>query len=78
MHLTENMLTHVHKKVEGGIINMDTLQKELKQEIDIEDDNPYKRMVLNKRYREENKTPQIEDWSIFTHQIKYSQHDERT
>ena len=54
------------------------LQKELKQEMDREDDYPYKRLVLNKVYREENKTPQIEDWCIFADQIKYTQHDERT
>ena len=79
MCLTEKQANHVHKKVEeGGIINVNTLQKEQKQELDREDDNPCKRVVLNKVYREEGKTPQVEDLSIFTDQIKYIQHDERT
>ena len=52
---------------------MNTLKKELEQDLDREDDNPYKRVVLNKVYREEGKTPQVEDWSIFTDQIKYIQ-----
>ena len=28
-------------------------------------------------YRDEDKTPQAENWSIFTDQIKYVHHDER-
>ena len=81
MCLTEKQAKHVYEKVEeGGIINVDTLKKELEQDLDREDDNPYKRVVLNKVhvYREENKTPQTEDWSIFTDQIRYTQHDERS
>ena len=67
MGLAEQQANHVYKKVEeGGIINVNTLQKELKQEMDREDDNPYKKVVLNKVYREENKSFQIADWSIFT------------
>ena len=67
MCLTEKQANHVYEKVEeGGIINVDTLKKELEQDLDREDDNPHKRAVLNKVYREENKTPQTEDWSIFT------------
>ena len=79
MCLTQQQANNVYKKVEeSGIINMNTLQKELKQEIGKKDDNSYKKVVLNKVYREENKSPQIEDWSIFTDQIKYIQHNERT
>ena len=44
----KNQANHVYKEVEeGGINNVDTLQKELKQEMDREDDIPYKRVVLN-------------------------------
>ena len=79
MCLTEKQANHVYKKVEeGGIIHVDTLQVELKQEMEREDDNPYKRVVLKKVHIEKNKSHQIEDWSIFTNQIKYTQHDERT
>ena len=76
--LTEKQANHVYEKVEeGGIINVDTLKKELEQDLDREDDNPYKKVILNKVYKE-NQSPQIEDWSIFTDQIKYIQHDQRT
>ena len=54
------------------------LKKELEQDLDREDDNPYKRVVLNKVYREEHKIPQVDDWSIVTDQIKYIHHDQRT
>ena len=76
--LTEKQANHIYKKVEkGNILTMNTLPQELKQGIDREDDNPYKRVVLNKVYRQNNQNPQAEDWSIFTDQIKYIQHDER-
>ena len=56
---------------------MNTLKQELEQYLDKENDNPYKKVVLNKVYRDEDKTPQAEKWSIFTDQIKYVHHDER-
>ena len=34
-------------------------------------------MILNKVYRDEDKTPQIENWSIFTNKIKYIHNDEK-
>ena len=78
MCLTEKQANYVYKKVEEGrIIYVNTLKKELEQGLDRDDDNPYKRVVLNKVYREESKTPQVEDWSIFTDQIEYIQHDKR-
>ena len=58
MCLTEKQANAVYKKVEeGGIINVNTLKKKLEQDLDREDDNPYKRVVLNKVYREESKSP---------------------
>ena len=57
---------------------MNTLKQELEQDLDREGNNPYKRVVLNKLYSDEDKTPQVENWSIFTDQIKYVHHDERT
>ena len=56
---------------------MNTLKQELEQDLDKENDNPYKRVVLNKVYRDEDKTPQVENWSIFTDQFNYMHHDER-
>ena len=77
--LTEQQANHVYKKVEeGGIVNANTLQQELEQGIDREDDNPYKRVILNKVYKQDHQIPQAEDWSIFTDQIKYIQYDERS
>ena len=59
---------YIKKVKEGGIINVNTLKKELKQDLDRADVNPYKRVVLNKVYRKEGKTPEVKDWSIFTDQ----------
>ena len=76
MCLSEKQADYVYKKVKEGKVNM--LKQELEQDLDREDDNPYKKVVLNKVYREEGKTPQVKNWSIFTDQIKYIHHDERT
>ena len=79
MCLSEKQVDYICKKVEEGkSINVNTLKQELEQDLDKEDDNPYKKVVLNKVYRDEDKTPQVENWSIFTDQIKYMHHDERT
>ena len=79
MCLTERQANHVNKKVEeGGIVNVNMLQQELEQGIDREDNNPYKKVILNKVYKQDNQIPQAEHWSIFTDQIKYIQHDERS
>ena len=53
------------------------LKQGLEPDLDREDNNPYKKVVLNKVYRDEVKTPQLENRSIFTDQIKYVHHDER-
>ena len=79
MCLSEKQANYVYMKVEeGGIVNVNMLKQELEQDLDREDDNPYKRVVLNQVYRDEGKTPQVENWSIFTDQIKGIHHDERT
>ena len=63
--LSEKQSNYVYKKVEGGnIINIKTMKHELEQEIDREDDNSYKRVILNMVYKEEDKTPWMENWSI--------------
>ena len=56
---------------------MNTLKLELVLELDRDHDNPYKKVVLNKVYRDKDKSLQVEDWFIFTDQIKYVHHDER-
>ena len=79
MCLSEKLATYVYKKIEEGkIINENTLKQELEQDLDRKDDNPYKKVVLNKVYKDDDKTLQLENWSIFTDQIKYMHHEERT
>ena len=76
MCLSEKQANYVHKKVEEG--NVNTMRYEIEQSLDKEDDNPYKNVILNKVYRDEDKTLQMEHWSIFTDKIKYVHHDEKT
>ena len=54
------------------------MKHEIEQEIDREDDDPYKRVILNKVYKEEDKIPQMENWSIISDNARYLQHDEKT
>ena len=57
--LSEKQVNYVYKKVEEGeVINVNTLKQE--QDLDRKDDNPYKKVVLNKVYRDKDKTPQVE------------------
>ena len=79
MCLSEKQADYIYKKVEEGkVININTIKHELEQDLDREDDNPYKRVILNKVYRDEDKTLQMENWSIFTDKIKYVHYDEKT
>ena len=49
MCLSEKQANYVYKKVEEGkVINTNTMKNEIEQEIDREDNNPYKRVILNK------------------------------
>ena len=43
-----------------------------------QDDNPYKKVVLNKVFREEDKSPEMRDWSIFSDNVRYIQHEQKT
>ena len=79
MCLSEKQTNYIYKKIEEGkIINTNTMKDEIEQDIDREDDNPYKRVILNKVYRDKDKTPQMENWSIFIDKVRYVQHDEKT
>ena len=78
MCLSEKQANYIYKKVEKGkIINTNTMKHEIEHEIDREDDNPYKRVILNKVYKEEDKIQQMENWSIFSDNVRYVQHDEK-
>ena len=79
MCLSEKQVNYVYKKVEeGNVINTKTMKHEIEQELDRDDDNPYKMVILNKVYKEEDKTLQMENWSIYSGNIRYVQHDEKT
>ena len=43
-----------------------------------QDDNPYKRVVLNNVYKEPDKSPEMHSWSIFSDNVRYVQHDKMT
>ena len=70
--LTEKQTDYVYKAVEeGNIINTKTMTYETVQN---QDDNPYKKVVLNKAFREEDKSLEIRNWSIFSDNARYIQH----
>ena len=43
-----------------------------------QDDNPYKKVVLNKVFQEEDKSPEMRNWSIFSNNIRYVQLKQKT
>ena len=43
-----------------------------------QDNNPYKRVVLNNIYKIREKCPEMRNWSIFSDSIRYVQHDQMT
>ena len=74
--LTERQADHVYKAMEkGGIINAKTMTNEMTQD---QGDNPYKRVVLNNVYKVPEKCPEMKNWSIFSDNVRYLQHDQRT
>ena len=79
--LTEKQMDYVYKTVEeGNIFNTKTMTHEIEQNqvIDRNDDNPYKNVVLNKVYREEDKSPEMRNWSIFSDNVRYIQYEQKT
>ena len=76
MCLTEKQTDYVYKTVEeGNVINTKTMMYKTEQN---KDDNPYKKVVLNKVFREEDKSPEMRNWSIFSDNIRYIQHEQKT
>ena len=75
MCLTEKQTDYVYKTVEeGNIINTKTMMYGTVQN---QDDNPYKKVVLNKVFREEDKSPEMRNWSIFSDNVRYIQHEQK-
>ena len=76
MCLTQRQVGHVYKVVEkGGMINIKTITCETTQ---IQDDNLYKKVVLNNVFKEKDESPEMRNWSIFSDNIRYVQHDQVT
>ena len=74
--LTERQADHVYKAMEKGhMINTKTITSKMTQD---QDDNPYKRVVLNNVYKEPEKCPEMKNWSIFSDNVRYVQHDKMT
>ena len=76
MCLTERQIDHVYKVVEkGDMINTKTVTCEMNQD---QDDNPYKKVVFNNIYKEPEKSPEMKNWSIFSDNVRYVQHNKMT
>ena len=79
MCLTERQTDHVYKAVEEGtMINTKTVTCESVtcKTAQIQDDNPYKKVVLNKVFKEQDESPEMRNWSIFSDNVRYIQHDQ--
>ena len=74
--LTERQADHVYKAVEkGNMINTKTMTSEMTQ---IQDNNPYKKVVFNNVYKIPEKCLELKNWSIFSDNVRYVQHDQIT
>ena len=75
MYWTERQAGHIYKVIEKGDMINKTVTCETAQ---IQDDNPYKKVVLNKVFKEEDKSPEMRNWSIFSDNVRYVQHGQVT
>ena len=74
MCLTKRQADQVYEVIEkGDMINTKT--RTCKTAL-IQDDNPYKKVVLNKVFKKEDKSPEMRNWSIFSDNVWYVQHDQ--
>ena len=74
--LTEGQADHIYKAMEkGNMINTKTMTSEMTQN---QNDNPYKRVVLNNVYKLPESCLQMKNWSIFSDSVRYVQHDKMT
>ena len=80
MCLTERQTDHVYKAIEEGfMINSKavTCESMTCDPNQCQDNNPYKRVVLNNVYKEPDKSPEMKSWSIFSDNVGYI-HDQMT
>ena len=69
--LIERQADHLYKAMEkGNMINTKTMTSEMTQN---QDDNTYKRVVLNNIYKIPEKCPEMKNWSIFSDNVRYIQ-----
>ena len=74
--LTERQADHVYKAMEkGNMINTKTMTNDMIQD---QGNNPYKRVVLNNMYKVPESCPEMKNWSIFSDNVRYVQHDQMT
>ena len=74
--LTGRQTDHVYKTMEkGNMINIKTMTSEMTQD---QNNNLYKRVVLNNVYKVPEKFHEIKSWSIFSDNVRYIQHDTMT
>ena len=74
--MTERQADHVYKAMEkGSMISAKTMTSEMTQN---QDDNPYKRVVLNNIYKIPEKCLEMKNWFIFSDIVRYVQHDQMT
>ena len=79
--LTERQTNHVYEAIEeGNVINTKTVTCESMtcETNQCQDDNPYKRVVLNNVFKEPDKSLELKSWSIFSDNVRYVQHDQMT
>ena len=74
--LTERQTDHIYKAMEkGNMINTENMTSKMTQD---QNNNPYKRAILNNVYKEPEKFPEMKSWSIFSDNVRYVQHDKMT
>ena len=74
--LTEKQTDYIYKTVEErNIIDTKTMMYETMQN---HDNNPYKKVVLNKVFRKEDISPEMRNWSILSDNVRYIQHEQKT
>ena len=74
--LTERQADYVYEAMEKGtMINTKAMTNEITQD---QGDNPYKRVVLNNVYKIPENCLEMKNWSIFSDNIRYVQHDQIT
>ena len=74
--LTEGQADYVYEALEkGNMINTKIMTSEMTQD---QGDNPYKRVVLNNVYKVPENCLEMKNWSIFSDNIRYVQHDQIT